>query len=424
MGQWGLAQDSSKYLGLQEAISAAVSNNSAVKLASLDEEIAKSKYRQTDAIFLPQANFSYTAFSSNNPLNAFGFKLQQKSITAADFNPALLNNPSSTPDFTTKMELQQPLVNVDMIYQRKGAAKQMEMYKLISQRTKEYLSFETEKAYLQLQMLYQADKVLKEALATAKAFYKTSSDYYGQGLIQKSDLLNAELHVMNIETQLKISQSNILDASDMLSLLMGQATGVVYQVDPIGQKNNILSDSLQVSDDRADFKAMQKGIEGYNMMIRSSKMSYLPRLNAFASYQLNDKSMFGFNANAYIAGIQLSWNIFNGNRTKNTITQQSLEKDKLLKQLDQQKSEAQLQINHAKRQLSDAAFSMKQQELAVEQATEALRVLQNRYAQGLVKTADILMAQTQLSQQKLGAVQALFNYNLAAAYLQFLTSNK
>ena len=418
------SQDSIKHLSLQEAITASVSNNDATKLSALDVRIAEAKFHQADAIFLPQANFSYTALTTNNPLNAFGSKLQQRSITPADFNPKLLNNPSATPDFSAKLELQQSLVNIDLLYQRKGAAKQVEMYQLISQRTKETLSFETEKAYLQLQMLYDADKVLKEALSTSKAVCKTSKDYFEQGLIQKSDLLNAELHVMNIETQLKNSQSNIRDASDLLSLLMGQPAGTVYTIDPIAQNISLLIDSLQLSNDRADFKALQSGMESYDMMIKSSKMSYLPKLNAFASYQLNDKSIMGFNANAYLAGVQLSWNIFNGNRTKNTITQQNLEKDKLVKQLDQQKSEAQVQINHAKRQLSDAIFSIKQQQLAVEQASEALRVLQNRYTQGLVKTSDMLIAQTQLSQQRLGAVQAVFNYNLAVAYLQFLTTKK
>ena len=418
------SQDSIKHLSLQEAITASVSNNDATKLSALDVRIAEAKFHQADAIFLPQAIFSYTALTTNNPLNAFGSKLQQRSITPADFNPKLLNNPSATPDFSAKLELQQSLVNIDLLYQRKGAAKQVEMYQLISQRTKETLSFETEKAYLQLQMLYDADKVLKEALSTSKAVCKTSKDYFEQGLIQKSDLLNAELHVMNIETQLKNSQSNIRDASDLLSLLMGQPAGTVYTIDPIAQNISLLIDSLQLSNDRADFKALQSGMESYDMMIKSSKMSYLPKLNAFASYQLNDKSIMGFNANAYLAGVQLSWNIFNGNRTKNTITQQNLEKDKLVKQLDQQKSEAQVQINHAKRQLSDAIFSIKQQQLAVEQASEALRVLQNRYTQGLVKTSDMLIAQTQLSQQRLGAVQAVFNYNLAVAYLQFLTTKK
>jgi outer membrane protein TolC len=417
-------QDSVIHLSLQEAITASASNNNAIKLSELDEQVARAKFRQTDAILLPQANFSYTAVTTNDPLNAFGFKLQQRSITAADFNPKLLNNPSATPDFSAKFELQQPLLNVDMLYQRKGVAKQVEMYQFLSNRTKEYVCFETEKAYLQLQMAYDENKVLNEALATAKAVYKTSKDYYNQGLIQKSDLLNAELQVMNIETQVKSSQSGIQDASDRLSILMGRSTGAVYTIDSFGITNSVIADSAGLSSDRSDFKALQTGMESYDMMIKSSKMSYLPRLNAFASYQLNDKSMFGSNANAYLTGIQLSWNIFNGNRTRNTITQQRLEKEKLAKQLDQQKSEAQLQINHTRRQLSDESFVMKQQQLAVEQASEALRVLQNRYAQGLVKTTDVLMAHTQLSQQKIGYVHAVFNYNLAGVSLQFLTTDK
>jgi outer membrane protein TolC len=243
-------------------------------------------------------------------------------------------------------------------------------------------------------------------------------------MMQKSDLLNADVHVMNIESQVKGSVSGIQDASDMLSILMGRSTGVIYTADPIGITNTVIADSAGLSNDRPDFKALQTGMESYDMMIRSSKMSYLPRLNAFASWQWNDKSMFGFDANAYLAGVRLSWNIFNGNRTKNTISQQQLEKEKLARQLDQQKREAQLQINHARRQLSDASFVMKQQELAVEQASESLRVVQNRYAQGLVKTTDVLMAQTQLSQQKMAYVREVFNYNLAAASLRYLTTSQ
>ena len=130
------SQNSVKHLSLQEALAASASNNNANKLSALDVQVAKAKLRQQDANFLPQANFSYTAATTNNPLNAFGFKLQQGSITEADFNPELLNNPSSTPDFSTKFELQQPLLNMDKLYQRKGAAKQVEMYQLLSTRTK------------------------------------------------------------------------------------------------------------------------------------------------------------------------------------------------------------------------------------------------------------------------------------------------
>ena len=87
------AQDSTKQLSLAEAIAATLNNNKSIQLAQLDESIAASNYKQTDAIYLPQVGFSYTAMGTNNPLNAFGFKLQQKSITQNDFNPDLLNHP-------------------------------------------------------------------------------------------------------------------------------------------------------------------------------------------------------------------------------------------------------------------------------------------------------------------------------------------
>src|SRR5215470_17220209 len=172
------SQDQIKHLSLQEAITASISNNDAIKLSTLNVQVAKAKFRQSDAIFLPQANFSYTASTTNNPLNAFGIKLQQRSVKLADFNPEILNNPTATTDFSAKFEFQQPLLNPDMLYQRKSAARQVEMYELLSKRTKEQVRFETEKGYLELQMAYEENKVLNEALLTSQAVYKTSRDYF------------------------------------------------------------------------------------------------------------------------------------------------------------------------------------------------------------------------------------------------------
>lgn len=408
-------------LQLSAAIDSAVKNNAHVQLSKMDEAIAASNYKQTEAVFLPQLGFSYTAMTTNNPLNAFGFKLQQQSITQNDFNPALLNNPSATPDFTTKLQLQQPIVNMDMLFMRKGAAKQMEVYQYKTQRTKEYIAFQVQQAYLQLQLAYNAKTVLQEALKTAQAMSQTTSNYFDQGLVQKSDLLNAQVQITKIETNIADVNSNIQDASDALSLLMGKAKGTTYTIpSSFNFSGKANADTLPSA--RSDFKAIESAIGAYDLMIKSNKMSYLPKLNAFASYQLNDNAMFGFGANAYLAGVQLSWDIFKGNSTKNKIATQTLERNKLQEELNTQKSENELELNKARRQLADAQFTITQQKAAVAQAQEALRILQDRYEQGLVKTTDVLMAQTQLSQQELAVAQAIFSANLATAYIQFLTA--
>lgn len=408
-------------LTLEEAIRKALSNNKAVQLAKMDEAIAAANYKQTEAIYLPQVGLSYTAFSSNNPLNAFGFKLQQKNIAQSDFNPDLLNHPNATPDFTTKLEVQQTLINMDALYMRKGAAKQVEVYQLKTQRTNEYISFEVQKAYLQLQLAYDAVAVITDAITSTKAVYNFSNNYYKQGLIQQSDVLNVQVKLAGLENNLAQAKSNIINASDYLSVLMGQPLGTVYTAAQTAFASTV-KDS--VTNTRADFVAMQKAIEASNLMIQSSKMSYLPRLNTFGSYQLNDsRIMLGFGAGAYLVGAQLSWHIFQGNKTKNTIATQTLERNKLVAQLAQQKEQSNIELSKTQRSIIDAQTAISKQKLAIEQATEALRILQNRYQQGLVNTTDVMMASTQLSQQKFALAQAIFQQNLDKAYAQFLTTS-
>ncbi len=418
------AQDSTSHLTMSEAVQAALNNNKSIQLAKMDEGIAASRYKQTEAIFLPQVGFSYSALSTNNPLYAFGFKLQEKSITANDFNPELLNNPSATPDFATKLDVQQPLLNMDLLYKRKAAEKQTELYQYKTQRTREYLSFEVKKAYLQLLLAYDAVKVLEESLITTQSVYVFTENHFKQGLIQKSDWLNAQVQKTTIENNLAKAKTNIRNISDYLSLLMDRKNGMIYTADTLVTTQPGTSGlPAQIATNRSDFLAMQKAIESSDLMIKANKMSYLPKLNAFGSYQFNDSHMLGFGAGAYFAGVQLSWDIFKGNSTKNNIATQTLERNKLSTELAQQKDQSQLELDKAYRDLTDARFSIRQQELAVGQASESLLILQNRYQQGLVNTTDVLMASTQLSQQKFALAQAVFNTHVTEAYLQLLTAS-
>lgn len=424
---WGLtlyAQDSTRPLILSEAIQASIQNNHAILINKLDESIAMSNYKQSEAIYLPQIDLHYTAFTTNNPLNVFGFKLQQKAIVQNDFNPSLLNHPNAMGDFTTQIAIQQPLINLDLWTQRKAASKQIELYQFKTQRTKEYLSFEVEKAFLQLQLAQDAVKVLKEARQTSNAVYSFTEDHYKQGLIQKSDLLNAKLQATTVETNLAQAKSNIATASDYLSLLMGKPTGIIYTIVNNENLATPFNDTaLKVADTRSDFLAMQKAIEANNLMMAAARKSRLPKLNAFANYQLNDAKALGFGANSYLVGLELSWNIFKGNSTKNAIATQKLEGNKLSEQLQQQKDQGQLELNKAYRDLSDASFNVQQQQTAVVLAKESLVLLQNRYQLGLVNTTDILTAATTLSQKQFDLSQSIFNKQVTQAFIKYLTAN-
>ncbi len=419
--QFIIAQDTTRQLLLNDAIQIAMQQNRQIRLAKKDEKIAQSQYKQTEAIWLPQVNLSYSGFVTNQPLSAFGFKLQQSDLKQSDFDPAILNKPGGTTNVLTQLSVQQPLYNPDLTYMRKAAAKQTEMYGFQTQRTGEAVIMQVTNAYLQLEFSYEVVKVLEDAVKTVKDIYRFTNDRYQQGLLQKSDLLNVEVQVKTAETNLAEAKSQIVTVSDQLALLMNSSS-TVYKTVPVVIEAASLQDSVPAN--RADIKAMHLAMTAYDLSIKSTKMSRLPKLNAFANYQLNDKALFGFGANGYMAGLQVSWDIFKGNQSKNKMATQVLEKGKIQEQLENKIAQDVLEIRKVKRQLADVEYRISQQLSAVESASESQRITQNRYGQGLVNTMDVLTVQTQLAQQKMLYAQAIFTKKTIITYLNFLTTAK
>lgn len=418
------SQEVAKLLTLQDALQQTLQHNKTLAVVKQDEKIAAAQYKQTEAIHLPQINLSYSGMATDNPLNAFGFKLQQQRIEQADFNPTLLNNPNGISDFMTKLTVQQPIINMDLQYMRKAVKMQSEIYQFKTQRTAEYLSFEVEKAFVQLQLTYRSIAVLEETLQHFNALLTFTSNRYQQGLLQKSDVLNVQVQIADVSANLYTAKSNTTIISDYLNLLMGKSVGTTYKVNESIYESAALIDTVaSIAAARADFKAMEAALKSSDMMIKSTKMGYLPKLNAFASYQLNDRKLIGFGSGAYLAGIQLSWDIFKGNTIKNSMATQTLQRNKLANELEVQKEQSQLEVNKTLSDIQAATYQLKQRKQAIGLSEESLRIMQNRYEQGLVNTTDVLMVQMQLSKNKLDYQQSLHSIAITKAYLKFLTTS-
>jgi outer membrane protein TolC len=397
--------------------------NLQIKISNQDFKSAQSDYRQSNAIFLPSISASHTAISTTNPLMAFGSKLNQAILTAADFNPALLNNPDRTTNFATKIEVLQPLINVDGLYGRQAAKAKMQAFALQTERTKEYLELEVNKAFMELQLGYRAVKVLEKASKTAAANFTLINNYYSQGMLQKTDLLSVQVRVNEIKNQLQYARSNVQNASDYLAFLLNEDLGdkVYKPLEELDNSISIESISSLLSTNRKDIQAMDKSSEAYRKMLQSSKMNFLPRLNAFGSYELYDSQLFGTNAKGYLVGAQLSWSLFDGYKSIGKMEKAKADFQKSEIETQQYKAKSQLELNKVNRQLLDAENKVNLAKLDFEQTQEAYRIRSNRFAQGLEKTTDLLQADTQSSKKELDYLQAVFEYNYTQAYLQFLT---
>ena len=177
----------------------------------------------------------------------------------------------------------------------------------------------------------------------------------------------------------------------------------------------------QLSVNRADIQAMASASKAYQQMHQADKMSFLPRLNAFGTYELHDDEVFQGNADGYLFGAELKWNILEGSKRFGKAQKSKAEYEKSKLQLEQYKAESQVELNRAKRSLQDAKNNLELTALALEQSKESLRIRTNRFQQGLERTTDLLMAETQYAQKQLEYYSTIFQHNYALAYVQFLT---
>lgn len=418
----GFGQDTLT-ISKKDIVQKANDKNLQLQIANQAFKSAQADYRQSNALFLPSITASHTAISTTNPLMAFGSKLNQEVLSASDFNPALLNDPAATQNYATKIEVLQPLINVDGLYGRQAAKSKMEAFQLQTERTGEYLALEVNKSFMQLQLAYKAVKVLEKANTTAEANLKLIANYFNQGILQKTDVLSVQVRVNEIKNQLQYAKSNVQNASDYLAFLLNEDnTNKVYK--PLEELDNtvfISTSNTTLSSNRKDILAMDKSSEAYAKMYQSSKMNFLPTLNAFGSYEMYDDTLFGTNAQGYLIGAQLSWKVFDGYKSIGKMEKAKAEYQKAQVENQQYKSQSQLELNKTNRQLKDAENKVNLEKLGLEQSQEAYRIRSNRFTQGLEKTTDLLQAETQMYQKELQLLQAVFEYDFTQKYLQFLT---
>lgn len=411
-------------LSLHDALEIASQHNRNIQMSELDQRIANAHFHQTDAVFLPQLEVGYSAITTNNPLNAFGFLLQQENVTSADFDPSRLNHPGASQNYNASINMKMPLLNADMIYQRKGAKIQEDIFRYKAQYMKNYVRFEVQKAYTQLQFAYQTQEILNSTLHDVHRIYQSVQDFYQQGLVQKSDVLNAQVQVNTVESALARSESQICTASQALMLLMNTQEGQpkqVYLTDSL--KQVLVSTTLaELPLQRADIMAMQRALDASTAQVKSARMSFIPRLNAFASYQFNDAQIFRFQKDSYLAGINLSWTIFSGNDHRSKLKAATLQRNRMQLQLKEYTDKSRLELDRTNRNLSDLQLEIRKQEASVTQASEALRILSDRYQEGLVSTTDLLASQAQLSQHRLELAQSVMSYNITQYYKELLTN--
>ncbi len=412
-----------RQLSLEEALNLAAENNLNIKSAEARINTAKASYRMTNSVFLPGIEASHTGVTTNDPLSSFGFKLKQEIVQQADFDPARLNDPGSNENFGTKIEIQQPLLNLDGIYARKAARKQFEAMTYQATRVRKNIEYEVKRAYFMLELAESSVNVLGRSVRVAEEALRLTKNNEEQGFAKHADVLEASVRYEERKNQLLEAQNQREAAHDFLAHLLGlELNEQITTTDSLTQApTQVLATQPDYNlENRSDLLAFQKQIEAGENMVRSNKMKFVPRVNAFGAVEWNDDKLLGTAANNYMLGASLSWKLFNGYKNAGAVQQAKSQLDEARFSYQDYLSQSQVQINNAIRSVNLHYSRIQSSKLAKEQAQESLRIRTNRFEQGLEKTADLLMSEALASGKELEYIQSIYNYRQAIFEMELL----
>ena len=414
-----LSQDSHA-ISLEEAVSTAMDQNWQVRKSLQEMQQVKADRASSLAAFLPTVEVSSMYAVTNDPLYAFGYKLQQGVVTQADFNPDLLNEPGTTKNFNAGIEVVQPLFNMDAWQGRSATGSAVRAVENKAAFTRQHIVFLVKRSYYALQLAQGQIDVLSKALMAAKAYHKMAEDNFEQGYVKNADVLSVQVRVLELEAQLQMANNQLVAAKENLNFLMGKPSNVpVTALDSLSAVA-LPAFSVSSTENRADLQAMAFGLEAQKKQLQMSRYRFAPRINAMGTYGFNNET-FKLDKDSWMVGIKLQWRLFDGMRQvssvrKNTsallVAQTEYESHLNQSNMELMQLMRSVQLNYSKKDVY---------ELSVTQAEQAMKIRSDRYQEGLERTSDLMMAESQLAETRLKYLQSVYEYNVAVFQYEWLS---
>ena len=268
---------------------------------------------------LPSLRLESGYLRTTDPLNAFGFTLRQRSVTAAAFAPARLNDPAAIGDVMTGLVLEQPLFNADAWLGRRAARSAQAAQAASEQWTRASTAMLVYRQYWGAVLAVEQVRTLEAAAAAAQAHVNQAESLVRQGMATRSDALLASVKAGETAALLLRARSDAGLARRSLAVLMGDPSDTVFTVPdslPGGERVRVLA-ALAAGDSappavRADVIAAKRARDASAADARRAVALYLPRLNGFGRIDWNDPDTPFGGTSSWSLGVMLSWSPFAG----------------------------------------------------------------------------------------------------------------
>jgi outer membrane protein TolC len=398
-------------LDFGQALDLALRQNPDLLAAQAQVDAAQAGLEQADAAPAPRVTLSAGAVRTDDALNAFGLKLEQRRITAQDFAVGTLNQPAPVNDFSSTLAAQLPIYTGGRLRAYLQQARAMlRAAQAGDLAARQQLTAQVLQAYDGVHAAQAFEGVAAQAAQAAQTQLDAAQHLYDQGVVTQSDLLSAQVGLEQAKLQQQQAQDLEAHARDALHVVLGlplqqelQLGGEASVDLPAGGVDAWIGEAIernpQIQALRAQLDAAQAGVA-------AARAELYPQLGATASVGTHDANpQFGA-SHGYAIGAQLSWTLFDGGVARDGIDKAAAERMRLQQQLAAAQNQLGLQVQDAWRQLRDAQRQVQTDTLAVQQTAEAARIVGRRYADGVGTLLEMQGAQAQLDKARADLVLA------------------
>ena len=395
----------------KEALKTALENNYGVKIATNNAEVAKNNSSIYNSRYLPTIS---TAAGANYNNSNQEIERQTGDITEV--------NGAETKSYNASVNINYILFDgLNRKYNYKQLQETYNLSELQARETIEDMYMQLFNGYFQIARLSENTTNLEETLKISKKRLERANYQYQYGQSTKLELLNAQVDANNDSINLINSRQQFTNSKRNLNIVLGIQKDINYQVETDVNFNTLMSFTDLLEKAKRNNVILQqndKNIAISEFNIKVNKAGYLPTAGLTGSYGWNQSEnpatsfLARSNSTGFNAGINLSWNIFDGGTTRTRVANAkiALENQEILK--EQQLETIENTIKNMYELYQNTLFILEVQRQNVIASQNNFGRTQERFKLGQILSIEFRQAQTNLLNAQTAVSNAKYDTKL------------
>jgi outer membrane protein TolC len=263
-------------------------------------------------------------------------------------------------------------------------------------------------------------KVAESHVQSLEAHAHDVENFYTQGMVAKSDLLSASVSLADAR-QKALQATNALDlARAAYNRLLARPLDQSVTLEEFTSENGghpLSSLTEQAFSKRSELAALARQIEAIHHQASAVRGETLPQVALTGGYNYQ-QNRYQVHEGQWIVALGVKWNLFDGGVVANRASAVGRQASALVEQREELASIVALQVRQSWLDVNETRKRLIVTQSAIGQAEENLRVVRDRYSNGLSTHTEVLNAETLRINNESSHTNVLYDAALAGLRLK------